>query len=107
MRFLVCLSSFYFFFFFSSRRRHTRLQGDWSSDVCSSDLVNLADELYRLTRDRVSHGVAAELDANRAMQKVNALAQQSQEAAQSYIAAKLTLANILQARITADFEVAD
>src|SRR5256885_17211503 len=26
-------------FFFSSRRRHTRLQGDWSSDVCSSDLV--------------------------------------------------------------------
>src|SRR5205807_5918986 len=23
---------------FSSRRRHTRLQGDWSSDVCSSDL---------------------------------------------------------------------
>src|SRR5256885_5360063 len=31
---LVCLD----FFFFSSRRRHTRLQGDWSSDVCSSDL---------------------------------------------------------------------
>src|ERR1039457_582182 len=27
-----------FFFFFSSRRRHTILQGDWSSDVCSSDL---------------------------------------------------------------------
>ena len=27
------------FFFFSSRRRHTRLQGDWSSDVCSSDLL--------------------------------------------------------------------
>src|SRR2546426_2666770 len=29
---------YFFFFFFSSRRRHTRLQGDWSSDVCSSDL---------------------------------------------------------------------
>src|SRR5205807_5953088 len=28
----------FFYFFFSSRRRHTRLQGDWSSDVCSSDL---------------------------------------------------------------------
>src|SRR5574340_1834079 len=27
-----------FFFFFSSRRRHTRSFGDWSSDVCSSDL---------------------------------------------------------------------
>src|SRR2546426_8531349 len=32
------LSLLDFFFFFSSRRRHTRLQGDWSSDVCSSDL---------------------------------------------------------------------
>src|SRR5256885_16358951 len=31
---MVCM----YFFFFSSRRRHTRLQGDWSSDVCSSDL---------------------------------------------------------------------
>src|SRR5438876_5826889 len=29
---------FFFFFFFSSRRRHTRWTGDWSSDVCSSDL---------------------------------------------------------------------
>src|SRR3989454_5036349 len=29
----------YSVFFFSSRRRHTRLQGDWSSDVCSSDLM--------------------------------------------------------------------
>src|SRR5205814_5664314 len=27
------------FFFFSSRRRHTRCLSDWSSDVCSSDLV--------------------------------------------------------------------
>src|SRR5437868_7880718 len=27
-------------FFFSSRRRHTRSKRDWSSDVCSSDLIN-------------------------------------------------------------------
>src|SRR5947209_19784588 len=27
-------------FFFSSRRRHTRYWRDWSSDVCSSDLVH-------------------------------------------------------------------
>src|SRR2546426_6326872 len=40
----------YYFFFFSSRRRHTRLQGDWSSDVCSSDLGQ--DGPYR---DRVGH----------------------------------------------------
>src|SRR5688500_20293386 len=32
------VSSLHSLFFFSSRRRHTRLQGDWSSDVCSSDL---------------------------------------------------------------------
>src|SRR5579863_6838169 len=29
------------FFFFSSRRRHTRWTGDWSSDVCSSDLASV------------------------------------------------------------------
>src|SRR5256885_9107013 len=35
---IVCVIEF--LFFFASRRRHTRLQGDWSSDVCSSDLKN-------------------------------------------------------------------
>src|SRR2546426_8513378 len=38
---------FFPFFFFSSRRRHTRLQGDWSSDVCSSDL-DLVEQLLGL-----------------------------------------------------------
>src|SRR5207249_7761044 len=32
---------FRFFFFFLSRRRHTRSKRDWSSDVCSSDLILL------------------------------------------------------------------
>src|SRR2546426_2856419 len=36
-----------FFFFFSSRRRHTRLQGDWSSDVCSSDLASRCETVSR------------------------------------------------------------
>src|SRR5256885_11830904 len=40
-------------FFFSSRRRHTRLQGDWSSDVCSSDLVTTA----RSGSSRVKRGI--------------------------------------------------
>src|SRR5690625_5791924 len=31
-----------FVFFFSSRRRHTRWPRDWSSDVCSSDLLHFA-----------------------------------------------------------------
>src|SRR5256885_4063146 len=49
-------------FFFSSRRRHTRLQGDWSSDVCSSDLfaVRQVDlpERSPLTHHRVLTGDA-------------------------------------------------
>src|SRR2546427_13298570 len=32
-------------FFFSSRRRHTRFDCDWSSDVCSSDLVGGSQHL--------------------------------------------------------------
>src|SRR5690625_7144160 len=32
-----------FVFFFSSRRRHTRWPRDWSSDVCSSDLLSAAE----------------------------------------------------------------
>src|SRR5207249_9757013 len=52
-----------YFFFFSSRRRHTRSKRDWSSDVCSSDLVARGElpvlllhggDLYRRSR-RVSH----------------------------------------------------
>src|SRR5262245_65130206 len=37
--FIYHMCSFYFFFF-SSRRRHTRCLSDWSSDVCSSDLLD-------------------------------------------------------------------
>src|SRR5688572_31928580 len=33
--------TFIMIFFFSSRRRHTRFDCDWSSDVCSSDLLGL------------------------------------------------------------------
>src|SRR6266850_3205603 len=41
------------FFFVSSRRRHTRLQGDWSSDVCSSDLV-----LGLMRAEHLDHAIA-------------------------------------------------
>src|SRR5258707_14414673 len=40
--FLFSCFFFFFFFFFSSRRRHTRYWRDWSSDVCSSDLLSAA-----------------------------------------------------------------
>src|SRR6266850_6306688 len=56
----------FFFFFFSSRRRHTRLQGDWSSDVCSSDLAvrgRGAEQRELLADGRV--GVDAVLDVQR------------------------------------------
>src|SRR5256885_8861992 len=58
------------FFFFSSRRRHTRLQGDWSSDVCSSDLpasrvvsvwVDQDVDVFRKTVEAMrSDGIAAD-----------------------------------------------
>src|SRR2546429_2615380 len=35
------------YFFFSSRRRHTRCSRDWSSDVCSSDLLCLDPAGFR------------------------------------------------------------
>src|ERR1039457_2649233 len=58
---------FYFCFVFSSRRRHTRLQGDWSSDVCSSDLLKntinaMVDQLNRFVSEvsRVAREVGTE-----------------------------------------------
>src|SRR5690348_11990343 len=41
----------YIFFFFSSRRRHTRWTGDWSSDVCSSDLYVAEHAPWLLAKD--------------------------------------------------------
>src|SRR5690348_868352 len=52
-----------FFFLFSSRRRHTRWTGDWSSDVCSSDLgtatrcIDVAEVNGRLFLNTSSVGV--------------------------------------------------
>src|SRR5204863_3564224 len=48
---------FFFFFFFSSRRRHTRSLRDWSSDVCSSDLVCSHDRI-RTTEDAREQAIA-------------------------------------------------
>jgi outer membrane protein TolC len=72
-----------------------------------SEQSRLATDLFKITTDRLKQGVASELDANRAQQQVNSLEQQSQEAEQSYVEAKLNLANILQANITDKFEVSD
>src|SRR5207248_7762757 len=42
------------FFFFSSRRRHTRSYGDWSSDVCSSDLFGWMSHKFTFGYDRAA-----------------------------------------------------
>src|SRR2546426_6984390 len=59
--------------FFSSRRRHTRLQGDWSSDVCSSDLV-LEERLAALAEQ-----LEAYRERERAMNDALVAAQQFRE----------------------------
>src|SRR2546422_2398383 len=48
--------SFYwsYFFFFSSRRRHTRCSRDWSSDVCSSDLLPALKKVTSFPRVELS-----------------------------------------------------
>src|SRR5262245_60786041 len=69
--------------------------------------TKLANDLYQITADRARQGVAYDLDTNRAKQQVNSLEQQRQELEQGYISAKLNLANIMQANITADFDVSD
>src|SRR5437016_3518244 len=56
----------YIYFFFSSRRRHTRLVSDWSSDVCSSDLILLissAKPTARLMPPRQNGGVLNSVSA--------------------------------------------
>src|SRR5687768_17651173 len=59
---------FFFFFFFSSRRRHTRCSRDWSSDVCSSDLLEgervLLGLLDRRAADRVSRSCVQHVDGH-------------------------------------------
>jgi outer membrane protein TolC len=69
--------------------------------------TKLASDLYRLTLDRVNQGASAQLDANRALQQVNTLEQERLEAEQTYAAAKLGLANLLHARVTSEYEIAD
>lgn len=72
-----------------------------------AEQTKLADDLYKLTQDRVKQGISARLESIRAQEQVNSLEQQRQEAEQNYIVAKLTLANLLQTTVTSDFEVDD
>src|SRR5262249_58603056 len=65
-------------FFFSSRRRHTRLVSDWSSDVCSSDLMLSASALAKNARSHQSAGlIAADTKRIRAAQGRHSAAKSS------------------------------
>src|SRR2546430_8122985 len=71
----MCLIGF--FFFFSSRRRHTRFDCDWSSDVCSSDLLEIHRMGTRLTvfpraARAVRRGIGA--DADVVLEVINGIA---------------------------------
>src|SRR5260370_35826686 len=69
---MLLIAAFYnYFFFFSSRRRHTRFKCDWSSDVCSSDLlanhnrlsfgiVMSSGDLFNMGSNRVLNGDSTE-----------------------------------------------
>src|SRR5208337_5203541 len=59
---------YFFFFFFSSRRRHTRYIGDWSSDVCSSDLEAVSSHVA----DRKKEAEKAEAIVNGEVEKFQA-----------------------------------
>src|SRR5262245_55778815 len=67
MRSVASSCSLCVFFFFSSRRRHTRCLSDWSSDVCSSDLMSFVEAKCR---ELGPH--EAELDMTRAAERCRA-----------------------------------
>src|SRR2546430_8909181 len=67
-----------FFFFFSSRRRHTRFDCDWSSDVCSSDLLLRHGREELLDARPLGPPVSvAELDQRRSEEHTSELQSQS------------------------------
>src|SRR5260221_7789222 len=49
-----------YFFFFSSRRRHTRSLCDWSSDVCSSDLITPKGEQELSSEEKLLRAIFGE-----------------------------------------------
>jgi len=59
-------------FFFSSRRRHTRLVSDWSSDVCSSDLVFTNVKIKNIKNGKeVTYKLVSESEANIKAKKIS------------------------------------
>src|SRR5207249_2442097 len=72
----ILIILFFFFFFFSSRRRHTRSKRDWSSDVCSSDLIRhgrsrnqIVPARFRLLPCRIGRGQSQQNLVDRGLER--------------------------------------
>src|SRR5947199_8603919 len=69
-----------FFFFFSSRRRHTRCLSEWSSDVCSSDLLMAVLQVRMAVKRRAAEigttGTSAQADDPRSLRYASKIATQ-------------------------------
>src|SRR3712207_9317586 len=64
------------YFFFSSRRRHTRYWRDWSSDVCSSDLITEEIEcLFEERKERLDYKLGTMIEIPRACLLANEIAE--------------------------------
>src|SRR5437868_8202126 len=77
-----------YYFFFSSRRRHTRSKRDWSSDVCSSDLVSAAAKVT-ITAGTAEIS-AATLTVNAGMSKFSGVVQADTVITNSVVSASYT-----------------
>src|SRR3989449_4671131 len=89
----LLLVSLWFFFFFSSRRRHTRCSRDWSSDVCSSDLLAGSLQLDRIVEQVVRYAMRF-LDAQGALVALAAEGEGGGERPLHVTAAEGTLAGL-------------
>lgn len=69
--------------------------------------LQLARELDQTTTDRLESGVASRLESTRSRQQLNNLAQSLEETRHSLTAAKLQLANLLNAKISASYKLRD
>src|SRR5437762_1670261 len=69
-------------FFFSSRRRHTRYIGDWSSDVCSSDLRRKRRRDWKRSRGSARRQTTRDSSVEKAVRQTRPLTRPQQERAQ-------------------------
>ncbi len=86
---------------------YTEALRDQALEATLRQQLSLARQLYTITTDRQQQGVTSSLEVKRSLQQVNNLQQALYEAEQALTADKLGLANLLHAKISADYELAD